>query len=427
MSLLHTRVGERCTVCRTGPALLVSLLWASPLQAVDLREVRGFGIDNPGGRGGRVLRVTSLDTDGEGSLRWALEQRGPRIVVFEVGGVIDLAKRSLRVTEPYLTVAGETAPPPGVTLIRGGLAIHSHDVTIRHLMIRPGDNGEAPRSGWEPDALSVSGPGAHDVLIDHCSLTWALDENASVSGPRDRGHAFTARRVTFSHSIIAEGLDHATHRKGRHSKGLLVHDFVEEVAVIGNLFAHNDRRNPYFKGHTSGVVVNNVMYNIGNAAVQLGFVADEYRHTPFTPRNPRVAVVGNVLRYGVSSYSDLPLVAYQGDAFVDDNQVVNLDGRPMPQVHGAVTLLSAAPVWPAGLEPLPVTQVLESVLKNAGARPWDRDPIDRRIVASVTGGIGRIIDSQSEVGGYPRYPMSRRKLDVPTGDGVEEWLARFVP
>ncbi|BFM13228.1 hypothetical protein R50072_33810 [Simiduia litorea] len=398
-------------------------VWAENLVSL-LDGVSGFGMDTPGGMGGAVIKVTNTQNDGQGSLRWALNQKGKRLIVFEVGGVIDLAKQSLVIDEPYLTIAGETAPAPGITLIRAGIVIKTHDVRIRHLMVRPGDNNEPARSGWDPDGISVSGAFAHDVHIDHCSISWAVDENLSASGPRDKGHNFTSKRITFSRSIIAEALDAATHKKGKHSKGLLVHDFVQDVAVIGNLFAHNDRRNPYFKGHTSGVVVNNLMYDLGNAAVQVGYIEEEYQQSTFKPKNPRLAVVGNRLIYGLSSYSDLPLVAYQGDIYSLDNQVVNLDGAAMPQLQGHINRLEAPPVWPKNLQAIAVSALQQHVLKSVGARPWDRDPIDRRIIDSVLNGTGTIIDSQDQVGGYPKYPTRYRKLDVPLHN-VAAWLSSF--
>jgi hypothetical protein len=107
----------------------------------------GWAATTPGGRGGRIIKVTTLNPDGPGSLLEALATKGPRIVVFEVGGVIDLAKRDVRITEPFLTIAGQTAPSPGITLIRGqSVAIDTHDVIMQHLRIRPGDARE-PKAG----------------------------------------------------------------------------------------------------------------------------------------------------------------------------------------------------------------------------------------------------------------------------------------
>jgi hypothetical protein len=403
--------------------VVVMLLYAISTFA-SVATNQSFGLMTAGGEGGKIIKVTNLNNHGDGSLRWALSQKGMRIIVFEVGGIIDLAKEGIEINQSFVTVAGQTAPDPGITLIRGGIKVKTNDVIIQHLMIRPGDNNEARRSGWESDGIAVSGSDAYNVHIDHCSLTWAIDENLSASGPRDKGHAATSHDIAFTNNIIAEALDNSTHIKGRHSKGLLVHDYVQNVAVVSNLFAHNDRRNPYFKGNTTGIVVNNLLYNIGNAAVQVGYIDDEYVISGLTPVNPRISVVGNTLIYGNSSYSDLPLVAYQGDVFMQNNTVVNLMGKAMPQTHGSIKTLESAPVWPQGLEVIAELQVKAHVLQNVGARPWRRDAIDQRIIDSVIQGNGQIIDSQNEVGGYPKYAATYRFLPLPSGD-TQEWLHSF--
>jgi pectate lyase len=156
---------------------------AAPLQA-------GPGWANtPGGRGGRIIRVATMAAEGPGSLREALEAKGPRIVVFEVGGLIDLGEKTLKVTEPYVTIAGQTAPSPGITLIRGkGLAITTHDVIVQHLRVRTGDAGHPKASGWSTDGVRTE-DGAYDVIIDHCSLYWATNKIAAVCGSRLRRDA----------------------------------------------------------------------------------------------------------------------------------------------------------------------------------------------------------------------------------------------
>ncbi|MFC6634389.1 pectate lyase family protein [Microbulbifer taiwanensis] len=391
---------------------------------LDLQELSGFGLDTRGGLDGRIVRVSNLNADGPGSLRAALQEKGARVVVFEVGGVIDLQRSSLALTEPFVTIAGQTAPSPGITLIRGGLSIRTHDVRVQHIRVRPGDAGQAPRSGWAPDGISVSGADAYRVHIDHCSVSWAVDENMSISGPRTLGPAHTARKVTISNSIIAEALDFSSHKKGRHSKGLLVHDFAGEVAIIGNLFAHNAERNPYFKAHTTGAVVNNLIYNADNFAIQLRYQANEWRDARFRPRNARVSAVGNLLLYGRDSNSDLALIAHQGDAYLEDNRAFDLDGEPVPITQGVINLLKERPVWPPGLEPLPAVAVEKHLLAHAGARPKDRDLVDRRIIWDIANRRGRIIDSQEEVGGYPASEPSYRPLSIPKA--VEPWLEQLA-
>lgn len=388
--------------------------------------LRGF-TETRGGSGGRVIRVTNLNAQGPGSLRAALEEKGPRIVVFEVGGVIDLNKRNLNVTAPFVTVAGQTAPAPGVTLIRGGVSVQTHDVVVRHIRVRPGDAGQAKRSGWEPDGLSTSGEQARDILINHCSFSWATDENLSASGARLAGPEKTSRRVTFSNCIIAEGLSRSTHAKGEHSKGSLIHDFCREIAVVGNLYAHNVQRNPYFKAHTTGVIVNNLIYDPGSAAIQLNFSPAEWEGAAVKPENCRVSIVGNVLRYGASTRKGLALAASRGDAFMADNLAFQTDGSPAPLVSGAVRLLDERPVWPEGLRPLPAAEVEAYIVRHAGARPRERDATDRRIIENLTARKGRVIDSQDEVGGYPVAEMTQRQLEVPEGAAaVDGWLERLA-
>ncbi len=387
-------------------------------------ETYGFA-DTRGGSGGRIIRVTSLEAKGPGSLREALEAKGPRVIVFEVGGVLDLQGSTLKVAEPYVTVAGQTAPSPGVTLIRGSLLVATHDVIIRHLRVRPGDAGRPKGKGWEPDALCVAGAEGYNVIVDHCSLTWAVDENLSASGPRLEGPQATAHRVTFSNCIVAEGLSHATHAKGEHSKGSLIHDCCQEIAVVGNLYAHNVQRNPYFKAHCTGVIVNNVIYDPGAAAIQLNWVEKEWAGARLAPTNARVSVVGNVLVHGAGTRKDLALVSKRGDAYLEDNLAFKADGTPAPLVAGSVNILSERPSWPAGLKPLAAREVAESVARHAGARPRDRDGADRRIVANFLARKGRVIDSQDEVGGYPQAALTRRLLEVPA-EGVDVWLERLA-
>ena len=176
-----------------------------------------------GGAGGRIIHVTTLAKDGPGSLREAIDEKGPRIVVFDLSGAIDLGRSVLTIREPYLTIAGQTAPSPGITIVRGGIDLKGHDVIMSHLRVMTGADGQPHFSGWEPDAFSTVA--AHNVLIEHCSFFWALDENMSASGPRFAGRTLAEWRQNTSHDVLfrdnlaAEGLAFASHSKGEHSKG----------------------------------------------------------------------------------------------------------------------------------------------------------------------------------------------------------------
>lgn len=383
---------------------------------------QGWAAHTPGGRGGKILRVTNLDADGPGSFAEAVNTPGPRIVVFEVGGVIDLGMKTLTIREPYLTIAGQTAPHPGVTLIRGGIDIATHDVVVRHIRVRPGDGGLGRFDGHDFDAISTVR--AHDVIVDHCSLTWGTDEGLSASGTRFAEGGKTAedfrngtsRRITFSNNLIAEGLAYANHAKGEHSKGSLIHDHVQDVLIVGNLYAHNYERNPLFKGGVHGQVINNLIYNPGARAMHYNLIAEEWIGHDY--ETGLMAIRGNVLRAGHDTRKlALLMVGGSGDldVFMQNNLAVDLLGESTIPMIGRYTTapvrineLKQAPELPFGVRLLPSGQVQDAVIAAAGATPWDRDPIDRRIVADVIEGRGEIIDSQAEVGGYPKYQPTRK-------------------
>jgi hypothetical protein len=130
--------------CSVWLAMLLATASAAQPSDVALPGAWGWTAATPGGRGGQILRVTNLRASGAGSLREALEADGPRIVAFEVGGVIDLGKNTLSIKNPYVTVAGQTAPSPGITIIKGGIGIQTHDVILQHLRVRPGVRDSQP-------------------------------------------------------------------------------------------------------------------------------------------------------------------------------------------------------------------------------------------------------------------------------------------
>jgi pectate lyase len=383
----------------------------------------GAAATTPGGRGGEIVRVTTLAAAGPGSFLEAVREAGPRIVVFEVGGVIDLGENTVRITEPNLTIAGQTAPAPGITLIRGGIDIATHDVVIRHIRVRRGDGGRPRLSGNDYDAISTLG-GAHDVIVDHCTLTWATDENLSASGPRFTGNTpdewrqGTSHRITFSNNIIAEGLANSVHVKGEHSKGSLIHDNVTDILIIGNLYAHDKERSPLFKGGVRGAIVNNLIYDPGQRAIHYNLIAEEWGDHAY--QTGEMTVIGNVLRGGQSTVEKLPLITVGGSGdlaiYERDNIAVDRFGSPLPMrglyTNAPIKILKlAAPTIP-GVNPLPASQVQDYVIKNAGAFNWARDHEDARVVADTIEGRGYIIDSQSEWGGYPKETPTFQAFDA---------------
>ncbi len=416
----------------------VTLATAPFLSAAELAfpGAEGWAAETPGGRGGRIIRVTTLEASGPGSFLEALNARGPRIIVFEVGGPIDLGEKTIKLTEPFVTIAGQTAPNPGVTLIRGQFLIQAHDVILRHLRIRPGEAGRAKKSGWEADGISTSS-GARDVIVDHCSFQWATDENLSASGQAFVGKTpeewrkNTSHRITFSNNIIAEGLSHSTHSEGEHSKGTLVMDNVTDVLIKGNLYASCSQRYPLAKGGTWVAVVNNFMYNPAGQAVGYLLPAVLWQHRVRV--NGRMDLVGNVLHHGPNTSPNLALLRFAGLGDLDlhhrDNVNLDRDGKPVrmldphPTATGRI-IEHASPVhWPPVATVLPSSEVIESVCRNAGARPWDRDATDRRIVRTALDRTGRLIDSQQEVEGYPPA-VTTRKPFVPSEWDLETMTRR---
>ncbi|MBT3384118.1 MAG: pectate lyase [Prolixibacteraceae bacterium] len=375
-------------------------------------KIFGFGFETKGGMGGEIVKVTNLNKSGEGSLAEAIEIDKPRIIVFEVAGIIDLEESVLRIENPFITIAGQTASNPGISIIRGGISISTHEVIIQHIRVRPGEAGHKKKDGWEIDGIAT-GQGSYNVIIDHCTATWATDENISPSGPRFEGanveewRKNTSHKILISNCIIAEGLSNSTHAKGEHSKGSLIHDNTSEIAIVGNLYASNMRRNPFFKGGSQGIIVNNYVFNYGRAAVHYNLSPQEWEgHKWITGK---MSVVGNVFEFGKDTQEETVAGHFRGpvEVFWDDNKVIS--GKD--ELTGSQTLVEKAPVWPAGFSALNSAKVKDKVLNSAGARPWDRDEIDKRIVRQVKNKTNRIIDSENEVGGYPTIKKVSRKFN----------------
>jgi hypothetical protein len=184
---------------------------------------------------------------------------------------------------------------------------------------------------------------------------------------------------------------------------------------VGNLYAHNYERNPLFKGGARGQVINNLIYNPGQRAMHYNLIAEEWIGHPYS--RGQVIARGNVMRAGIST-GDLALFTIGGsgdlDLFLEDNLAVDRIGRPLPQ-QGRYTTApikvdapARAPALPFGVKVLPSVQVQDTVIAEAGATPWARDPVDRRLVADTIEGRGIIIDSQDQVGGYPSPKPTRR-------------------
>lgn len=372
-----------------------------------------------GGAGGRIIRVTTLAKDGPGSLLEALAAKGPRVIVFEVGGQIDLGRSSIEITEPYLTIAGQTAPSPGITLVRGGIDLKTHDVVMSHIRVMTGADGQARMTGWEADAFSTVA--AHDVVIENCSFLWGIDENMSASGPRFTGsmpaewRKGTSHNIVFRQNLAAEGLADSSHPKGEHSKGSLIHDNATGIVFYRNVWAHNVERSPLIKGGAQALMINNLIYNPRHRAVHYNLMALEWAGHDYV--TGEITAIGNVMRGGNDTDQGLPFLMLGGDGdlafYGRDNRAVDRHGNALP-IFGrygetrARLITAKQPLAPiTGYTVLPSADVETSLLATVGARPWDRAPDEVRVLFFVAEGRGAIIDDESEVGGYPTIPATR--------------------
>ena len=397
----------------TATISVTETLTPIPLLVPAFPGAEGFGAMTVSGRGGQVIEITNLNDSGPGSLRAAISAEGPRIVIFRVAGTIEL-ESSLVITNPYISIAGQTAPGAGITLrgmnsqVEALISIQTHDVLIRFLTLRAGP----PSAG---DAMQVFASDAHDtynVVIDHNSLSWAVNRNLATW--------YDVHDISIQWNIFSEGLNCSIHPKGCHSKGVLLGGYASDenkdkpgannISLHHNLMAHNGERNPYIEA--SGVidVVNNVAYNpfgtfshidmISQVAPDLvNYIGNIYKPGPNTEvkygiktLNPGVPGAGIFVQGNIGPQRE-------NDSLPEIN-IVNPDSRQFvvsePYPTETITTTSALQTY---------DQVLADVGANMGLKCDGtffsrRDVIDTRIVNDVLNGTGKIIDDPSEVGGW---------------------------
>jgi len=382
----------------------------------------GFGAQAAGGRGGKVLFVTNLNDSGPGSLREAVNADGPRTVIFRVSGTIAL-KSPLVIRKPYITIAGQTAPGEGICLKDQALGIAAEQVIVRYLRCRPGDNTKA-----ESDALSISS--GRDIIVDHCSASWSVDETLSASTGGKLGN------VTVQWCIISESLDNSTHHKGPHGYGSLIRGgWGNGYTYHHNLYAHHHARLPRpgnYNGRDKdpdGFIFdfrNNVIYNWAGSAA--GYNADGSNGTDSITK---MNFVGNYYKAGVNSTGNLAFSESTRSAkayFYGNAMNGAYPGDPW-------LLVTWSKFSPKDLEayiqsePIPVPPVVTDdamtaytrVLADAGAVLPRRDAVDERIVNEVKTGTGKIIDHEEQVGGWPELKSAEPPADG-DGDGMpDEW------
>jgi pectate lyase len=402
---------------RLFPLLLVAARLSSALSATEplpaFPGAEGFGAKAKGGRGGVVLFVENLNDSGPSSLRAALEAEGPRTVIFRNSGTIEL-KSAITVRNPFLTIAGQTAPGGGIAVKIDGktdigtINIETHDVIVRHLRVRPGPATQGSVNG---DAIQML-ENAHDVIIDHCSLSWGTDE--VISG------WYEAHDLTVQHCVISEALHESVHQKGPHGMGMLFGDKNKSVTIHRNLFAHNNQRNPLLSSDLKGTfqINNNVIYNWGQIATELNNEAEVnltgnfYKLGPSSRPERGAAVSGNVKIYPKDNISPI-----RPDATQPEDAIIKPWTNPDKRSSFAVTVPFSAP----SLTILSATATYEAVLADVGATRPKLDSVDQRILADVKNGTGKIINHPSEVGGWPTLAAGKPPADRDNDGMPDAW------
>jgi len=396
----------------------------------------GAGAFTPGGRGGRIFEVTHLNDNGPGSLREAVEAEGPRIVIFRVSGIITLEKL-LTISNPYLTIAGQTAPGDGICIRGQTTEINTHDVVLRYLRFRRGNIKD------RNDALG--GYPVGNIIVDHCSASWGLDENLSLyrymkKMPDGPDRKMPVENLTIQWCISSEALDLNNHAFGATWGG-------RNCSFHHNLFACNTGRNPSIGWGDHFDLRNNVLFNWrhrtvdgGDASSMVNIVANYYKPGPVV--NPGSA------RYRICRPQHLDMYSEaqrEGKWYVAENFVVgnpkvtfdNWDGgvqfddvETEAEIKALIKKVRATTPAPAP----PITQqsaeqAYELVLAQAGATLPKRDPVDERIINIVRTGKptykNGIIDIPSDVGGWPEYKTAPAPVDSDHDGMPDIWEKKF--
>ncbi len=428
-------------VDEVGPSSVVTRgeVWRFRVRGLAFPGAEGYGRFARGGRGGRVIAVTNLNDSGPGSLREAVDAEGPRTVVFKVGGAIRL-KSKLVIRNPYLTVAGQTAPGDGIAIYGFTFGCYAtHDVILRYLRIRVGDE-----SGLTMDGTGM-GAGSDHCIMDHCSISWSIDEAFSSRG---------AKHITLQRTIVAEPLNMSVHSQYVGTgKG---HSFAGSISgEIGsfhhNLLAHCAGRNWSLAGGLTGGgrfagrldIRNNVVYNwehrTNDGGVKaLNLVGNYYIPGPasrvFHLLMPDFGGVSDPQQYFLAGNVMVGKPEYDADNWANGGvrwQEKSLAAIKLSQAEATQLIKLDAPFCEPGVTTHSAVEAYASVMADVGANFPKYDAVDARIMkdvlsrgATVRGsktGLPGIIDSQRDVGGFPELKGGEAPVDS-DGDGTpDDW------
>ena len=393
-----------------GSAFFSASLWVEPSPGGDtlvsrqlaFPEAEGFGRFACGGRGGDVYHVTNLNDDGPGSLRTGIQAAaGPRTIVFEVSGTIEL-KTPITVDKSYLTIAGQSAPGDGICLKDQTFRIKkaSH-IILRYVRFRLGDENKPNPSG--PDCLNTDD--VDHVILDHITATWGIDGNHDLR----RGGNFT-----LQWSIYAEALNDSLHEKGTHAMLASFRDLTDSISIHHNLLASSRERHPTLGGspRTKAEAIidfrNNVVYNpagatnLGNCRINV--INNVFPPGPNTPAGalPIATKTENegVLRVFLSgnSFTRNRVLTADNDRAIDVTRWTN--GNYLSVALASILAHQEFDVEDALPRTDSAAVAYDRILQQAGASRR-RDAADERLVEGVRQGTHRMINSQREVGGWP--------------------------
>ena len=396
----------------------------------------GAGAFTSGGRGGRIFEVTNLNDAGPGSLREAIEAEGPRIVIFRISGIITLEKL-LTISNPYITVAGQTAPGDGICIRGQTTEINTHDVVLRYLRFRRGNIKD------RNDALG--GYPVGNIIVDHCSASWGLDENLSLyrymkKMPDGSDKKMPTENITIQWCISSEALDLNNHAFGATWGG-------KNCSFHHNLFACNTGRNPSIGWGDHFDFRNNVLFNWrhrtvdgGDASSMVNIVANYYKPGPAVNKGASSYRICRPQHLDMYSEAQRDGKWYVAENFVTGNPKVtadNWDGgvqfddvETQAEIDALITKVRGRSAAPAS----PITQqsaeeAYELVLARAGATLPKRDPVDKRIIKIVRTGKptykNGIIDIPSDVGGWPQYKSASAPVDSDHDGMPDRWEKKF--
>jgi hypothetical protein len=427
---------------------LLSILFFSILKAQTpaFPSAEGDGMYTTGGRGGQILYVTKLTDDlSTGTLRWAINQSGARIILFKVAGLIPLTSE-LRIKNGNLTIAGQSAPGDGICIKNYPVVLQASNVIIRFMRFRMGDEAaEAAKLagntayGWD-GADAFWGRDMTDVILDHCSMSWNIDECSSF---------YDNKRFTMQWCFMAESMRNSVHSKGAHGYGGIWGG--EPATYHHNILAFHDSRNPRFCGsrYTNSPstelvnFVNNVIYNWGGNS---GYAGEGGRYNMINNYYRSGAATGSSAKYRIFSPNadagdNAQPIGVWGTFYLTGNVMKNnpevntnnwLGFQPVSLGTKSITdLESSVPFLSPVLTTQTATDAYLSVTAYAGAS-LKRDAVDTRVATNIlngtiscstgsNGSTGGFIDSQKDVGGWPTYTFDPNAVPVDTdGDGMPD-------